>query len=228
MENIVISLGGSLIVPNGGINTDFLKRFNVFIRDQITAYNRRFFIVCGGGSTCRHYQQAARDVIGPIDNEDVDWLGIHATRLNAHLLRTIFRDIAYFRVKKQFDKEDKVTEPVMIASGWKPGWSTDYDAVLLCEEYNAKTVINLSNITMVYDKDPKKFPDAKPFSHLTWEEYRKMVGDKWDPGMNSPFDPVAAKKAQELGLKVVILKGDDIENVKSFLDQKEFIGTIIE
>ncbi|MBI3385452.1 UMP kinase [Candidatus Gottesmanbacteria bacterium] len=228
MENIVISLGGSLIIPNGGINTKFLKRFNLFIRSQITARQRRFFIVCGGGATARHYQQAARDVIGQIESEDVDWLGIHATRLNAHLLRTIFRDIAYFRLKKHYDQLDVVDKPVMIASGWKPGCSTDFDAVLLAEEYQASLVINLSNIPMVYDKDPKEFKDAKPFSRLSWIDFRRMVGDTWSPGMNVPFDPVAAKKAQELGLKVVILKGDDLENVEKFLEGKEFVGTLIE
>jgi uridylate kinase len=228
MENIIISLGGSLIVPNGGINVDFLRKFNAFIRKQIRVFDRRFFIVCGGGSTARHYQRAAKDVIGDIDAEDIDWLGIHATRLNAHLLRTIFRDIAYFRVKKHYDQKDDVLEQVAICSGWKPGWSTDFDAVILAEEYGAKTVINLSNIAMVYDKDPKKFSDAKPFANLSWDKYRKMVGDKWDPGMNTPFDPVASKKAQRMGLKVVIIKGDDLENVERFLAGKEYVGTLIE
>lgn len=228
MENIVISLGGSLIVPNGGINIDFLKQFNEFIRTEIAAKTRRFFIVCGGGSTARHYQAAAKEVIGQIESEDVDWLGIHSTRLNAHLLRTIFRDIAYFRVKKHYDQRDPVKEPVMIAAGWRPGWSTDYDAVLLAEEYGAKVVINMTNTDFVYDKDPNKFADAKSLPKMSWSEYRKMVGDQWSPGMNAPFDPVAAQKAQELRLKVVILKGDNLENVQKFLDNKEFVGTIIE
>lgn len=228
MDNIVISLGGSLIIPNGGINTDFLQRFNDFIRKEVAGKDSRFFIVCGGGSTARHYQQAAREVVGQITGDDVDWLGIHATRMNAHLLRTIFRDIAYFRVKKHYDQRDPVKEPVMIAAGWRPGWSTDYDAVLLAEEYGAKIVLNLSNVEYVYDKDPNKYSDAKPIPKMTWKEYREIAGDKWDPGMHVLFDPVAAKKAQELGLKVVMLKGDDLENVQKFLDNKEFVGTVIE
>lgn len=227
MENIVISLGGSLIVPNGGINTSFLANFNQFIRKQTTAFNRRFFIVCGGGSTARHYQAAAKEVIGQIETEDVDWLGIHATRLNAHLLRTIFRDIAYFRVKKHYDQRDPVKEPVMIAAGWRPGWSTDYDAVLLAEEYQVKILINMSNISYVYDQDPNKFKNAKPLPKISWSEYRKLVGDKWSPGMNAPFDPVAAQKAEELGLKVAMVKGDDLKNIEKFLDNKEFVGTVI-
>ena len=227
MENIVISLGGSLIVPNGGVNTSFLKEFNSFIRQQITATNRRFFIVCGGGAIARNYQKAAQEVIGKITSDDIDWLGIHATRLNAHLLRTIFRDIAYFRVKKHFNQKDEVKERLMIASGWKPGWSTDYDAILLAQEYGAKIIINLSNITMVYNKDPNRYSDAIPQPKMSWEQFRKLVGNKWDPGMNAPFDPVAAKKAQELGLEVVILRGNDLENLKKYLNKEEFVGTVI-
>ncbi|EKE25882.1 MAG: hypothetical protein ACD_5C00009G0001, partial [uncultured bacterium] len=34
-DKIVISLGGSLIVPNGGIDIAFLKRFNDLIRKQL-------------------------------------------------------------------------------------------------------------------------------------------------------------------------------------------------
>lgn len=228
MNNIVISLGGSLIVPNGGINTEFLKKFNDLIRYEIAGKDCRFFIVCGGGSTARHYQQAARDVVGQITGDDVDWLGIHATRMNAHLLRTIFRDISYFRVKKHYDQRDPVKEPVMIAAGWRPGWSTDYDAVLLAEEYGAKVVINLTNTDYIYDKDPQQFSDAKPLKKISWVDFRKMVGDKWDPGMHTSFDPIAAQKGQELKIKVVSLKGDDLDNVQKFLDNKEFVGTVIE
>lgn len=228
MENIIISLGGSLIVPKEGVNVEFLKKFNTFIRWQIKNRQRRFFIVCGGGAVARNYQNAAKEAIGKIDDEDVDWLGIHATRLNAHLLRTIFRDIAYFRVKKHYDQKDEVKEKVAICSGWKPGWSTDFDAVILAEEYRGKLVLNLSNIDGVYDKDPRKFSSAKVLPHLTWPEYRLMVGDKWDPGMNVPFDPVASKKAQEMGLRVVVLNGCDVINVERCLDGLEFLGTVIE
>ncbi len=46
--------------------------------------------------------------------------------------------------------------------------------------------------------------------------------------MNAPLDLIAAKKAQELDLKVVVLKGDNFENLKNYMDGKEFIGTVIE
>lgn len=228
-EKIIMSIGGSIIVPNGGINTDFLQRLNTFIRDQLTKNpHRQFFLVAGGGATARHYRDAGKDVIGELTRDDLDWLGIHATRLNAHLLLTIFRDVAHTRIIERYEIIRKVVEPVVVAAGWKPGWSTDFCAVLLSEDYDVPTILNLSNIAQVYDHDPKTHPEAKPLAYMSWPEFRKLVPDEWTPGLNAPFDPIAAKKAEELGIKVVILSGDDLDNVEKFMDGKDFVGTVIE
>lgn len=229
-ERIVISVGGSLIVPTSGIDTDFLKRLNRFIRQQLTHHPRRqFFLVTGGGATARQYRDAGRKVLGhELTVEDLDWLGVHSTRLNAHLIRTIFQDVAHASIINDYTIIRKATEPVVVAAGWKPGWSTDYCATLLCEDYHAKTVVNLSNIKQLYDKDPHAFSDAKPISKISWQEFRAMIGDTWTPGMHTPFDPIAAKKAAELHLKVVILGGEDFSNVANYFDGKAFLGTVIE
>src|SRR3989344_7424756 len=167
-EKIVFSLGGSLVAQDGGVNVDFLSNFNNFKRKKLKENKtRQFFIVVGGGKFARQYRDAGKSVLGKeLTSEDLDWLGIHATRLNAHLLRTIFRDIAHPYIIKNYEIIRKVTEPVAIGAGWKPGWSTDYDAVLLCDDYGIKTVLNLSNINQVYDKDPNKFKDAKPIKRI--------------------------------------------------------------
>lgn len=229
-EKIIMSVGGSLIVPNGGIDTDFLKKLNTFVRQQLAQHHKRqFFLVVGGGATARHYRDAGREVIGhELTRDDLDWLGIHTTRLNAHLVRTIFRDIAHPFLLKKYEIIRKVTEKVAVAAGWKPGWSTDFCAVLVCEDYGAKTIVNLTNIDQVYDKDPNKFQDAKPIHHIRWQDFRKIVGDEWIPGMNAPFDPVAAAKAEELGVKVVVLNGYNVENLEKYLRGEPFVGTVIE
>jgi uridylate kinase len=229
-KRIIISVGGSLVVPNGGIATEFLNQLNIFIRAQLAKNSKRqFFLVIGGGATARQYIDAGRDVVGhELTHEDCDWLGIHSTRLNAHLVRTVFQDIAHPYILKHYDIIRKVSEPVVVAAGWKPGWSTDYDAILLCEDYNVDMVINLSNVKQLYDKDPNKSQDAKPINKISWGDYRKMVGDEWSPGMHTPFDPVAARKAQELGVKVVVMSGSDLKNVENYIAGKEFVGTVIE
>ncbi len=228
-DKIVISVGGSLIVPNGGIDTKFLQNLNRFVREQLAKNeNRQFFLIAGGGATARHYRDGGAAVIGELTRDDLDWLGIHATRLNAHLLRTIFRDIAHPLIIEHYDVIRKVEEPVLVGSGWKPGWSTDYCAIMMCEDYGVKEVINLSNVDQVYDKDPRTNPDAKPIDKMGWSQLRALVGDEWIPGMNTPFDPVAAKKAQELGAKVVVLNGNNFENIEKYFARQPFVGTVIE
>ncbi len=226
-QPIVLSIGGSLIVPNGGIDSSFLSNLNTFIRHYVKQ-GKRFFLVAGGGVLARKYRDAGKSVIGDMTDEDLDWLGIHATRLNAHLLRTIFEDIANPRIIENYDK--KLTdwkEPVVVGAGWKPGWSTDYDAVVLAKDYGASLIINLSNIYYVYDKDPNQFSDAKPIKKLTWEELEGLVGTKWSPGINAPFDPIAAQLAKRLGLTVIVTHGNDMENLQNIIDGDSFKGTVI-
>jgi len=227
-ETIIIKLGGSLIVPNGGIDTKFLKEFDQFIRRQIADHGRRFFIVAGGGSTARHYRDAGAEVAGKITKDDLDWLGIHATRINAHLVRTIFKDIAHPRIIDQYARFAlDMDEPVVVAAGWKPGWSSDYDAVLLAKMYGARTLLKMGNISMVYTKDPRKHKDAVPIEKTTWTYYREMAGNKWSPGMNIPIDPVAAQEAEKIDLTVIVLKGTDLDNLENLLSGKPFKGTVI-
>lgn len=221
----VISVGGSLIVPEN-IDTDFLASFKQFIIRRIEKGDR-FILVAGGGKTARKYQVAAAKVSG-IDNEEKDWLGIHSTRLNAHLLRTIFKLHANPKLFKNFDKDEiNFKESILIGAGWKPGWSTDYVAVLLAEKYGAKSVINLSNIDYAYTEDPKVNPDAKRIEEMSWKDFREIVGSEWDPGMSAPFDPIASKKADELDLSVAILNGKNFSNLNDYMDSKEFKGSVI-
>lgn len=221
----VLSLGGSLIAPPNGLDAKFLKKFKATILELLKA-NYRFIIVCGGGQTARLYQSAAKQV-GELPSDDVDWIGIHATRLNAHLMRTIFRKQANKVVVKNPTEKIIWKEKVLIAAGWKPGFSTDFDAVCLAKNFNADTVINLSNIDYVYDSDPRKNPKAKKLENVDWKAFRKIVGNKWIPGANVPFDPIAAKMAQAEKMKVCFVKGQSLGELKKAVAGKKFKGTVI-
>jgi uridylate kinase len=116
---------------------------------------------------------------------------------------------------------------VLVASGWKPGFSSDYDAVLLAEKFKASTVINLSNIEQVYTDDPKKNPSAKPIDSISWADFRAMVGEDWSPGKNTPFDPVASRHADKINLTVICASGRNLSNLKKLLLGEPFLGTRI-
>lgn len=222
-ETIIISLGGSLIVPDK-IDWKFLKSFKNLILKHLKT--KRFIIITGGGSLARNYINAAGN-ISNITPEDKDWLGIHATRINAHLLRTIFKEKAYPRIIKNPNEKFISNEDIILAAGYRPGCSTDYDAVLLAKNLKANAIINLTNINYVYKKDPKKFKNQKPIKKISWDEFQKIVGTKWKAGMNVPFDPIATKQARKLKLTIYMLNGKKINNLNNLLNKKKFIGTAI-
>jgi uridylate kinase len=223
----VISLGGSIIVPDK-VDSDFLLAFRATILEYLERNpDNRLILVCGGGAPAREYQRAYRTVIPDADTVILDWIGIAATRLNAELLKQLFRD---------FCLEQVITDPtavsvfpgrVLVAAGWKPGFSTDYDAVLLAERFQADTLLNLSNITKVYTGDPKADPKAEPLDRVSWQEFQKLVGSTWKPGINVPFDPVATERAAQIKLRVIVAGGRNIDNLKRILYDQEFEGTVV-
>ncbi|MGV8086207.1 MAG: UMP kinase [Candidatus Woesearchaeota archaeon] len=223
-EIVIISLGGSLIVPEN-VDVEFVKGFKSLIVSQLK--KQRFILITGGGKTCRKYLNAAKE-IREITSDDGDWIGIYATRLNAQFMKTVFKEYSHPNIISDPTQKINFKEDILFAAGWVPGCSTDNDAILLAKNLNVKTVINLSNIDYAYTKDPNKFPDAKKIEKTSWKEFRKIVGNKWDPGLNAPFDPIASKQAEELGIKVIIMNGKNLENLKNCLNGNKFIGTIIE
>tara|TARA_Y100000310_G_scaffold47186_1_gene43794 strand:- start:21006 stop:21683 length:678 start_codon:yes stop_codon:yes gene_type:complete len=222
-KTIILSLGGSVIVPDK-IDVKFLKDFKKII-EKFIKKDHRFVIICGGGKIARDYQKAASKVTKQ-SNEYLDWLGVHATKVNAWFMKAIFGKNAERLIVEDPTKKVKFTRKILIAGGWKPGWSTDYDAVLLAKNLKVKTVINMSNVDYVYDKDPNKNKNAKKIKNIGWKEFRKIIGSKWKAGLNKPFDPVATKEAEKSKMKVIII-GKNLKNLESLLNGKKFKGTII-
>ena len=220
----ILSLGGSLIVPEE-IDYDFLKKFKKLILKEIKL-GKRFIIVCGGGGLNRKYNQAAQKV-RKMTSDELDWVGIYATRYNAQFIRVLFGELAYSKIATNPHEKFKTTKPIIIGAGYKPGWSSDYDAVHLAKTYGAKSVANLSNIDYVYDKDPNRYKNAVPIKRISWKNFRKIVGNKWTPRMNKPFDPIASREAEKIGLEVAILNGKNLKNLENCLDGKKFVGTVI-
>lgn len=226
-KKAIFSLGGSLVCPDL-VDVEYLKNFRQFLLGKVNE-GWQFTIVVGGGTQARRYIEAATDIMGKeITTDDQDWLGIHATRFNAHLVRTIFRSVAQpALVTDPEEDEIDMQYKVVVAAGWKPGWSTDFVATKIASRVGAPLVFNLSNITQVYTADPKKDPTAKPVEKMFWSDFRQMVGDKWVPGMNAPYDPIAARLADEHGMTVAVMNGSNLENLGNALEGGEFIGTTL-
>lgn len=229
----VLSLGGSIVAPPSGPDVGFLVDFRRRLEAWLTAApDRRVILVIGGGGPARSYQTALKEFRAAIGetgscDEALDWLGIAATKINAQLVKSVMGSLCTDPVVTDPSAPLTFSGKVLVASGWKPGFSSDFDAVYLGERCGARTVLNLSNIAKVYTADPKLDPKATPIDSISWAEFRAMVGSTWTPGANLPFDPIASARADEAGIKVICAAGKDLDNVFRILDGAPFIGTVI-
>ena len=224
-EVVVLSLGGSLIVPDR-IDTDFLKKFREIINKNKKNY--KFVIVCGGGSVARKYIQALVE-----DNKSTylqSLAGIAITRLNARFLSYFFgidpeKGIPHDmeQVSNLLKKNDLI---FCGALRYSADQTSDATAVKLAA--HLKTYfINLTNVKGLYDRDPSK-KGAKFISRTSIEDFNKIVtAIPNKPGMHAPVDHVAMQVIKKHKIKTYIL-GRDLKNLDNLLNNKDFIGTTIE
>lgn len=220
----VLSLGGSLITPDA-VDVSFLLRFKQTLLSLMDE-GFRFIVIPGGGATARAYQRALGDM-GISDAVEQDRIGISALKLNAQLLRALFADYAYPHVITNNAQLPEEPFALLIAAGSEPGRSSDAGAVELAQAAGASTVINLSNIAHVYARDPRENPEAESYVLISWEEYRALIPPQWDPGLSTPFDPVASEMAQRAGLAVAILDGSSDTALTRFIREGICEGTLI-
>lgn len=221
---IIISVGGSLLVQDT-VNTDFIASLKLILEEQIKK-GERFILVTGGGKPARTYQAGIRAFF-PDSQVDADWIGIRVTILNAHLLKIILKDYVHGELVTDPDVKLDWNTPILLGAGYEPGHSTDYDAVCLANTYGVKKIINLSNIDYVYDSDPRTNPHAKKIEHMKWPEFLDIIPKEWTPGLNSPFDPTAARLAYDSGIEVAMINGDHLDRLAECIEGKHFIGTKI-
>jgi uridylate kinase len=239
LRQVVISLGGSLIAPDG-VDVAFVKRFRDIIAKHATmpGHPTRFFLICGGGRIARDYMNASKAIVasdGKTRSSGItlDLVGIAATRLNAELVRGVFGSLATPTLLQLLDRKEHFPSSVrvVVCGGFLPGGSSDVDAVAIAKTYGVPTVLNLTNVDYVYDKDPRKHTDASPLPLLSWSDYLSLVsrtaGKTWVPGRHYPFDPVAAAAAKKAGLSVIVANGKNVDNLDRMLSCKPAKGTII-
>lgn len=227
MENknwTVISLGGSLLYPNVQ-DVEYINAFVALVKSKLE--NSNFAIITGGGALARKMQEELKAKNPEATADDLDWVGIEATRANARVVLAAFGDVAEPEIFMDPHTPNLSGKSVLVGGGFMPGHSSDGSSVVLAQTLDASKLINLSNIDYVYTEDPRKNPNATKIEKSSWADFRKLLPESWNPGINAPFDPVAAKMAQELGLEVAVMNGKNLENLSNYLDGKEFKGTVI-
>ena len=202
---ITLSLGGSIINP-GQIDVAFLEQFSNVVTELIPNY--KFIIVCGGGKVARDYIKALPQ--GLTEGER-DFMGIAATWLNAKLLSYYFKDQCSPILPQTVEDlmEQLKHYDVGLSGGFLPAVKTDEDAAVVADLFGSPILINVTNVDGIYNKDPRKYPDAKKFPELTYKEFYEIVNPlSLDAGSNAPFTLIAAKICERSNIRIIICPKD--------------------
>ena len=222
---IILSLGGSQIIPND-VNLNYLKQFKKIILKH--SKNYKFIIVCGGGSIARKYINALK--IQKINEKLQSLAGISATRMNARFMNYFFNIDPKYGIphthktlKKYVAKQDII---FCGALEYKPKQTSDSTASEIAKEFKAD-FINITDIKGLYNKNPKKFKNAKFIPYISWEEFDKLANkNKFKPGQHFVLDQTASRTIKKNKITTYIT-GQNLKELDNLLSNRKFNGTII-
>jgi uridylate kinase len=224
MKSLVISLGGSVLVPN--LSENRISEYAIALR-QISE-NHRVFVVVGGGGEARKYIEAVRTL--GVDEGTCDEIGILVTKLNATLLIAALGDLAYPCVAENQTRalEYATSGKIVVMGGITPAQTTDAVAAVLAERTRADLLINLTSVDGIYSADPKTDPSATRFTQLTPDQLAGIVGGcSLNAGSNTVMDAIAVKIIQRSGIPLLVLDGRNPENLPEAIISGRFNGTIV-
>jgi uridylate kinase len=222
---IVLSLGGSLIIP-GDINLEYLKDFRKIIIKNKNKY--KFIIICGGGSIARKYITALRET--GMSETFQSYAGISATRTNARFMSYFFnQDQKRGIPKKTSEVKNYIKKYDIVFCGaleYHPHQTSDSSSAEIANVFKSD-FINLTDVAGLHDKNPKEFKDAKFIPEISWADFDKMVNKiKFKPGQHFVLDQKASGIIKKNKITTYIL-GKDMNQLDNLLNGKKFIGTKI-
>ncbi|HTZ41660.1 MAG TPA: UMP kinase [Candidatus Omnitrophota bacterium] len=222
---VVLSLGGSLIIPDE-IDVKFLKNFRRIILKNSGKY--QFIIVCGGGSIARKYINALKGI--GMNDSFQSFAGISATRMNARFMSYFFgqnqeRGIPHTLAElKNYAKKFGII--FCGALEYEPHQTSDSTAVEIAK-YFRTDFINLTNVSGLHDKNPKKYKDAKFIPEISWKGlYTMSHREKFSPGQHFVIDQTASEMIMKNKITAYIL-GKNLKNFDNLLNNRKFTGTIV-
>ncbi|QYZ71506.1 UMP kinase [Neotabrizicola shimadae] len=181
-------------------------------------------MVIGGGNIFRGLQGSAQGM----ERATADYMGMLATVMNALAMQAALESLNVFTRVISAIPMDQVCEPyirrravrhlekkrvVVFAAGTgNPYFTTDTAATLRANEMGCEAVFKGTKVDGVYDKDPKKFPDARRYDRVTYDEVlEKNLG---------VMDATAIALARDNNLPIIVFSLDEPGGFRGILAGK--------
>jgi uridylate kinase len=221
---IVVRIGGSVVA--NPINTELMGKYADMIK-AIRLQGHEVTVILGGGALAREFIGLAKNL--GLDMDAQDEVAISCSRLFAQLFLKKLGDSGCSRVAVTLDEAVQCLSEgkIVVMGGLKPGITTDTVATLVAERINADLLMKGTDQNGVYDKDPRKHPDAVKLDHLSFEELASVFEqNEHKAGIHQIIDPEAVKVLKRNKVKTIVVSGFDPENMLAAI-RGENVGTVI-
>jgi len=218
-RRVLLKLSGEALMGGQpyGLDVPTLRRLASELA-EVHALGCQVALVIGGGNVFRGLKGAADGM----DRTTADQMGMLATIMNALAVQDALervgvptrvmsaielRNVAELYIRRRAERHLEKGRIVIFAAGTgNPYFTTDSAAALRGLEIHADVVMKATKVDGVYDKDPKKHPDAKRFERLTYHDVLNM-----DLGV---MDATAISLCKENGLPILVFDMTVPGNIK--------------
>ncbi|HLN88979.1 MAG TPA: UMP kinase [Candidatus Binatia bacterium] len=221
---IVVRIGGSVVASP--VNTELMSKYAEVIK-IMKNQGHEVAVVVGGGALAREFIGIAKNL--GLDMPSQDEIAISCSRLFAQLFLKKLSDAACSKVVITLDDAAECLgeAKVVVMGGLKPGITTDTVAALVAERVNAELLVKGTDQNGVYDKDPRKNPDAVKIDRLTLEDLAKVFEhNEHKAGIHQIIDPEAIKVLKRKRVRLVVVNGFKPENILAAI-KGENVGTMV-
>lgn len=230
-KRILLKMGGEALAGPGELGIDPQKAVEVAqVVKDVHDLGVQVGLVIGGGNLWRGSVGTQHGM----ERSTADHIGMVATVMNALALKDVLeRSGVVTRVQTAFEIR-AIAEPyirlrairhmekgrvVILAGGTgNPYFTTDSAGALRAMELNADVLIKATKVGAIYDDDPMKNPNAKPFDRITYLEFLSM--------RLRVLDTTAVSLCMENNMPIVVLNFWQKDSVKRFV-LGEPVGTTI-
>jgi len=221
-EKLLLKISGKIVNPD---NPEIIARYADTIK-KLVDEGKRIAVVVGGGRYSRAYIKCAK-ALG-LNNAQADMIGIEIARVNALLLAYALGDYAYTPIPRSVEDVQRAwsSNKVVVVGGLQPGQSTAAVAAVVAETLGIGKMLYATDVDGVYDKDPKRFSNAKKLSVVSIDELVNFMSQRYEAGGYELLDPIAIQIIRRSCIEVIVFNGFETSNVEKVL-RGESIGTKI-
>ena len=230
-KRILLKMGGEALAGQGGFGIDPVRAGEVAqVVKDVHDLGIQIALVIGAGNLWR----GSVGTQAGMERSTADHIGMVATVMNALALKDVLeRAGVVTRVQTSFEMRT-IAEPyirlrairhmdkgrvVIIAGGTgNPYFTTDSAGALRAMELNAEVLIKATKVDAIYDDDPMKNPDAKPFAQISYRDFLSM--------RLRVLDATAVSLCMENNMPIVVLDFWQKDSVKRLVTG-ETVGTTI-